>query len=327
MSAPARIGSVCFNDASLSVWEEPGQAAMENDAWESAFKKDVFARIVQQLNRMGWSCEVPAEMVERYSLSFARNYRSCRKGDLHGELSLSGRHIEFAMWQELHNVSNRNGGRYDFDKEQRMPYLLRLQMEVTRRRLRDYLINVFDGYVFSPQPVSSPNPDPLAYFNGRWDGEYEKKRGTHRFERGADGWPSEREINSWDRKDADGRLLSQGDVRWIRDRQGHLRQGLVYGGINGMWMLVYGPGPRDHTHESAGEFFTYVPGMPRKQVRDYHRRKRLQAELDLAVSAMNFERAAVLRDVLCPGAIATTAATLATVKPPRDRRTRLREDV
>jgi len=86
---------------------------------------------------------------------------------------------------------------------------------------------------------------------------------------------------------------------------------------------VYGPGAGDHTHESAGEFFTYVPGMPRKQVTDYHRRKRLQAELDLAVSAMNFERAAVLRDVLCPGVIATT---LATVKPPRDRRTRLREE-
>lgn len=158
VSAPARIGSVCFNDASLSIWEEPGRAAMENAGWESAFKKDVFARIVQQLNRMEWTCEVPAEMVKRYSLSFARNYRSCHKGDLHGELRLSGRHIEFAMWQELHNVSNRNGGRYDFDKEQRMPYLLRLQMEASRRRLRDYLVNVFDGYVFSPEPVSSPNP-------------------------------------------------------------------------------------------------------------------------------------------------------------------------
>ncbi len=328
MSAPARIGSVCFNDASLSVWEEPGRAAMDNDAWERAFKKDVFARIVQQLNRMGWTCEVPAEMVDRYSLSFARNYRSCRKGDLHGELRLGGRHIEFAMWQELHNVSNRNGGRYDFDKEQRMPYLLRLQMEVTRRQLRDYLINVFDGYVFSPHPVSSPNPDPLAYFNGRWDGEYEKRRGTHRFERGPDGWPSEREIKCWDRKDADGRALSQGDVRWLRDRQGRLRRGRVYGGINGMWMLVYGPGPRDHTHESARTFFTYAPDMPRKQVPEHQRRKRLQAELALAVSAMNFERAAVLRDVLCPDGIATSTpptptVTLATVKPPRNLRVRV----
>ena len=328
VSAPVRTGTVSFNDASLSIWEEPGRAAMENDGWESSFKKDVFARIVQQLNRMGWTCEVPAEMVKRYSLSFASNYRACRKGDLHGELSLGGRHIEFVMWQELHNVSNPNGGRYDFDKEQRMPYLLRLQMQVTRCRLRDYLVNVFDGYVFTPERVSSPNPDPLAYFNARWDGEYEKRRGTHRFDRGPDGWPSERAMSSWDRKDADGRPLSHGDVRWMRDRQGRLRRGRVYGGINGMWMIVYGPGPRDHTHESAGKFFTYVPCMPRKQVSEYHRRKRVQVELDLAVSAMNFERAAVLRDVLHRQGISnpTTRATLATVKPPRNRRTRLRED-
>ncbi|WP_256775461.1 MULTISPECIES: UvrB/UvrC motif-containing protein [unclassified Stenotrophomonas] len=328
MSALARNGSVCFNDASLSVWEEPGRAAMDNDAWESAIKKDVFARIVQQLNRMGWTCEVPAEMVNRYSLSFARNYRSCRKGDLHGELRLGGRHIEFAMWQELHNVSNRNGGRYDFDKEQRMPYLLRLQMQITRCRLRDYLVNVFDGYVFTPERVSSPNPDPLAYFNASWDGEYEKRRGTHRFERGPDGWPSERAISSWDRKDADGRPLSHGEVRWMRDRQGRLRRGRVYGGINGMWMLVYGPGPRDHTHESARNFFTYAPDMPRKQVPEHHRKKRLQAELARAVSAMNFERAAVLREVLCPegitaGTAPATTATLATVKPPRNLRVRV----
>ena len=330
MSAPVRTGTISFNDASLSIWEEPGRAVMVNDGWKSAFKKDVFARIIQQLNRMGWNCEVPAEMVERYSLSFARNYRSCRKGDLHGELSLSGRHIEFAMWQELHNVSNRNGGRYDFDKEQRMPYLLRLQMQITRCRLRDYLVNVFDGYVFTTERVSSPNPDPLAYFNARWDGEYEKRRGTHRFERGPDGWPSERELSSWDRKDADGRPLSHGQVRWVRDHQGRLRRGRVYGGINGMWMLVYGPGRRDHTHESARNFFTYVTDMPRKKVSEYQRRKRLQAELDLAVRAMNFERAAVLRDVLCPDGVAitttATTASLATVKPPRDRRTRLRHD-
>ncbi|MCU1142518.1 UvrB/UvrC motif-containing protein [Stenotrophomonas maltophilia] len=297
MSAPSRTGVVSFGDASLSVWEDPGMPLTFGNAWERQFKADVFARIVQQLNRMGWACEVPAEMIERYGINFARRDRYCRKGDLHAQLSVGGRHIELKFWQELHNVSNPNGGRYDFDKEQRMPYLLRLQMEHTRRKLRDYLVNVFDGYTFQTPKISSPSPCPLAYFNEHWDSEYDRRRGTHRFDRGVDGWPSENALRSWCRKDADGVALQHGDVRCIRDRQGRVRRGRVYGGINGMWMLVYGPGQRDHMHETAGSFFSYVPGMPRKVVSAYQANKRLQQELAQAISNQNFERAIVLRNV------------------------------
>lgn len=44
----------------------------------------------------------------------------------------------------------------------------------------------------------------------------------------------------------------------------------------------------------------YAPGMPCKLVSTHRRQQRLQGELDKAVKAMNFERAAVLRDILHP---------------------------
>jgi hypothetical protein len=70
-----------------------------------------------------------------------------------------------------------------------------------------------------------------------------------------------------------------------------------------MWLLVYGPGQRDFTHEHASKFFTYRAGQtPRKLIDNGVRRKRLEAELAKATAAMNFERAATLRDVLFPGA-------------------------
>ena len=59
-----RTGTVSFYDASLNVWESP--EGMVLGAWENEFKKAVFLRIVQQLNRMGWTCKIPEEMVERY---------------------------------------------------------------------------------------------------------------------------------------------------------------------------------------------------------------------------------------------------------------------
>lgn len=295
-----RAGSVVFHDAALYVWEEGIPREWDAArAWERQFKRDVFARIVQTLNRLGWTCIIPPKMIEQYGKSFAEDYRYCRKGDMQGEISLSGRSIKFEMWQDVQNVENRNGGKYDFDKEDRMTYVQRLEMERTRRRIRDYLCNVFTGYEFEPPKIASPNPDPLAYFNDSWDSEYEKKRGVHRFKRGSDGWPSEHEVNSWNRKDKDGTPLNHGDVRWMRDRKGRAIRGRVYGGINGMWLFVYGPGERDHTHESAGSFFTYRLGeTPRKLFDPRERRKRIERDLAIAVKEMRFERAAKLRDAL-----------------------------
>lgn len=307
-----RVGKIHFHDAALSIWEEGLNSSMshqQRDAWEREFKQQVFLRIAQMLRRLGWTCTMPAikdHDVEHYGGAVARwaaeRHRACAKGDLKGELDVSGRTIKFEMWQGVNTPTRPDhGGRYESNKEACMPYVLRLEMERTRRRIRDYLCNVFTGYTFKPLKISSPNPDPLAYFNDGWDGEYEKRRGTHRFDRGSDGWPSDKELSSWGRKDKDGALLNHGAVRWMRDRKGRLLRGRVYGGINGMWMFVYGPGQRDHTHESGNRFFTYRPGeTPRKEVDERVRRKRLEQELAKAIKAMNFERAAVLRDVMLP---------------------------
>lgn len=294
-----RAGKVVFHDASLAVWEEglnPGMSWDERKAWERQFKRDVFARIVQTLNRLGW-----AVGPQTYIFT-GNNSRYCRKGDLQADVRMCGRHIELDFFQSV-NAPDRpeHDGHYQSYKELHMPYVLRLEMERTRQRICNYLCNVFTSYAFEPPKISSANPDPLAYFNDSWDSEHEKRRGTHRFKRGDDGWPSREELSSWNRKDKDGTELSHGDVRWLRDRKGRLLSGRVYGGINGMWMFVYGPDRRDYTHEPAGRFFTYSPGMPRKLIDEEVRRKRLDGELQKAIAAMDFERAAVLRDILFPG--------------------------
>lgn len=301
-----RTGAIRFHDASLQIWEDSIPSAnstdgfKQRDEWERTFKHQVFKRIVQKLNRLGWSVGTWDKAEQYKCISNAR--RSCRKGGLEAELSVSGRCIEFNMWQNVTPSENRNGGRYDFDKEKRMPYLLRLEMERTRCQIRDYLCNVFTGYTFSQPKVRSPNPDPLAYFNDSWDGEYEKRKGLHRFERGPNGWPSDKELGSWSRTDKDGVDLNHGDLRWCRDHKGRLIRGRVYGGINGMWMMVYGPGQWDYTQQCADSFFTYRPDeTPYKEAIDKGKqRKRLERELTTSVAQMNFKRAQVLKGILFP---------------------------
>ena len=51
-----RTGTVSFGDASFSIWEEGlGGTRQERDNWVRTFKRQVFARIIQQLNRLGWT--------------------------------------------------------------------------------------------------------------------------------------------------------------------------------------------------------------------------------------------------------------------------------
>lgn len=300
-----REGRISFGDASLHITEEGLGAARDlggiNGAneWERQFKKQVFLRIVQQLNRLGWTCIVPPDYIKQYGLSFAQSRRECSKGDLKGFLDVSGRCIEFEMWQGVNTPTRPDhGGRYESDKEAIAPYLLRLEMIRTKSRIRDYLCGVFTGYTFVDRRAPSANPDPLAHFNAMWDSEYEVSRGVHRFTRRSDGWPDDKEINNWCRKDADGNILHHGDVRWARDRKGRLRRGRVFGGINGMWLFVYGPGSDAYTTHNHTDFFTFVDGVTPIKVNESLRRRRLEAELSKAVGAMNFERATILRDLL-----------------------------
>lgn len=288
MSAPARSGVVAFGDAALYVREEPDRPAYLGGDWERDFKKDVLLRILQQLNRMGWSCEIPAEMIRRYSLSFARKFRHCQRGDLRAELSVSGRCIKLEMWQDLHNVSNPNGGRYDFGKEQRMPYLMRLRMEYTRRTIRDYLLNIFQGYAWEPSKAPR-GPNGLTareWIEQRTAGcwHYQASRGR----RGG-------EELCGNNRSAEGDALKHGARVWTTDSKGRLIEGEAFYNINNMWWVI--TGRYDCTNVASSQIYANRPAELRKKRNARAAATRIQSELDRAVKTENFERAIVLRSV------------------------------
>lgn len=306
----AREGRVSFGDASLSVWEEgianaraAGGYKAEKE-WERQFKKDVFLRIVQQLNRLGWTCKVPQEYIEQYGIDFARSRRECTKGDLRGWLDLSGRHIEFEMWQGVNTPTRPDhGGRYESNKEAVAPYLLRLEMFRTRNRIRDYLCNVFSGYQFDPKhysiyrkPLQETAMERIQqryaeswHFKGDWQAYLAKER-----------WMDN------NRKSADGVLLEHGQRVWLADRKGRIVTGIAYYNINNMWWVWLGK--YDYTNEASFRLYTSAPENLRTKRNGDLRRKRLESELTEAVKQMNYERAATVRDILFPKSQPLTAA-------------------
>jgi hypothetical protein len=289
-----RTGMVNFHDASLHVWEEGlGGSPKERDTWEKAFKHQVFKRIIQTLNRIGWECIIPEEMVKQYSRRFALNHRYCVKGDLKADLSISGRFIEFKMFQNVTAPERPDHeGRYQSDKEKCMPYVMWLEMERTRRRIRSYLCNVFPGYHFKADKLDGRmnkcGPGHLTAME--WlEGCY--KTSWH-FKGDIDTY----QISDYNRESADGTRLEHGQRVWFTDRKGRILTGIAYYNINNMWWVIMGK--YAHTNVASFHLHTVQPEDIRRKRNEELRKKRLAAEIGKAVNEMNYERAALLRDVL-----------------------------
>lgn len=284
-----REGSFWIYDASLSVsWKNQTQGFdLGRDQWEP------FNRLCDTLASAGFVIGSDPKVDANYKC-ISKYHRYGRRGDLevHAEVYATG--CKFEFFQNIVTV-NSSGGQYDFDKLEKMPYLLRKAWELSCRRLSALLSSW--GYD-ERKKVESQNPDPLADFNDRWDGEYEKARGIHRFKRREDGWPDDSETYARGYgADANGQRIEIGSIRYTRDLKGYLRRGRMYPNMNDMWGMVYGPGKRDCTWDHARAFFLCDPReLPRKA--HPRRRERLEEELSRSVRAMDFKRADLLKRIL-----------------------------
>lgn len=274
-----RAGSVSFGDASLDVWEDTMpplsglDAHKKRDAWEAAFKRQVFARIIQQLNRIGWTVQKPPINpldVKHYGGLVARRaterHRDCSKGDLKGELRISGRTIEFDMWQGVNTPTRPDhGGRYESDKEGCMPYVLRLEMERTRRRIRDYLCNVFSGYEF--KPTSGPvvglmgvTAEEKAAHDRRTSGHYRPALDRAEISMASNAIAS------------DGGTIVHGARVWALDHKGRVITGTAYYSLNNRWQIV--TGRYGLTYAGTESIFTSPPDNLRAKRNERERRRR-----------------------------------------------------
>lgn len=291
-----RTGEVCFHDAKISIWEDniPSPNSIDGfnarDAWEREFKRQVFARVIQTLNRLGWTV---APWDSEHYRCLAPSRRTCRKGDLHGELSVNGRVVEFQMWQDLTPSENPNGGRYDFDKEERMPYVLRLEVERTRRRIRDYLCNVFTGYTMCTRRQSKriSGETAIESISRRWA---ENERST------PDKWEAyarKKAEDPYHNKARDGVIIQHGQKVYTTDCKGRWLVGNAYSD-GGMWNVV--TGPYTYERKCSNEISTTPPPDLRVKANKRRAREQLERKLQQAVAAMDFKRAAVLKSILFP---------------------------
>lgn len=268
-------------------------------SWRKDRDYETYNRVLLALKGIGFNVRKDPDIEKNFKI-LSRYHDVGKKGLLQFKSEVYPAGCRFEFYQNV-VFENSSGGYYDFDKLEKMPYLIKKAFDYTVIKISERLQQI--GFTEEYKEVESPNPDPLRYFNDRWDDKYTRERGEHRFERGPDGWPTDKELGCYNRKDKDGAIITQGCTRYYYDYNGHLLRGRAYGGINGMWLFVYGPGKNDFTNVSGFSLFSCDPRtLPRRDwARGDHGRSiitRLQREKIKAATQENYERAAKIRDAI-----------------------------
>lgn len=267
-----------LHDTHIGIWQD--------DANDPTFRAEIFGPLIRAMRDRGWT--IGADPTVRYA-SLRPNYRLGKRGDLRAELRCSGRVVEIKLWSEAARQDNRNGRRYDFDKRERAPYLDRLRFDLETRRILAWLGQRAALTVKSPPRAGKIAPGAMTAmefiaqdYRESWHADKALGRPVAKYD--------------YNRTSRDGEQIEHGQKIWFTDRKGRICCGTAYYNINNMWWIV--SGEWSLSNKSTGEIYTRQPADLRTKLNTRARRGRLEAELAVAIRAMNFRRAETLRQVL-----------------------------
>ena len=304
MAQIERSGKITKSQARLEIQEEGRPRDFrEGEAWEHTYKNQVFKRVVWMLNQLGWKCTMPEvepyakKAYGKYAMESCRRKRFCQKGDLKADLEMSGRSIELKFFQSL-NTPDRadHEGRYQKDLEDHMTYMMRLEMERTRNRIITYLCNVFTGYELGQE--YRPTVGPRGITALEWK-DRELRRSGHFVE----ALGHARIHSPRSETGRDGGKIVHGATVWFMDwRTKRVFRGTAFYDLNDSWYVI--SGKYAFNVVQIQDMYAAPPETLRVRC-ERVRASRLKSEISAAVKAMNYERAAKLRDILYPDGVPT----------------------
>ena len=187
----------------------------------------LFHRVLNMLRNEGFVIETDKKVAK----IIRKSHFVGRRGDLelYAEYYPNGFRIEF--FQNV-NFENQNGGRYDFDKFQKMPYLIRLQYI----KYMNMIVRIVNQLEDLAPDQSRLNPK-LAeeWIKARYVEERRHEQTDMNFSLAdLDG----QEQPTYNGLDRDKKVLRNGDVKYFRHWNGYLYRGRVYHNINNMWWVI-----------------------------------------------------------------------------------------
>lgn len=189
-------------DTSLRIWQD------------SSKSHPTLAKVFELLDKRGFLIENDPKVDKL----IRTDYYIGRKGDLKFHSHKYPRGFEIEFYQDI-NFVNRNGGRYDFDKYQKMPYLIKKQFDLEMKHIKKLLTSL--DYEDKSKPAFKNSMDEVMYILNSSDRHWRNDK-----------------IERYNATDKDGKLIENGQVKYFRDHKGVLQRGIVYHNINNMWWVI-----------------------------------------------------------------------------------------
>lgn len=190
-----------------------------------------FDAIMELLKKDGFSVGADPEILKFYPvLSPDRRYG--RKDALEFKAERYPAGFKITFYQNL-NYENPNGGYYDFDKRQKMPYLMQKQFENVILKLKSVLLNASckddtkPDYVLAEDKLKRIMVEEWYYPQTDMSFDLSEIEGVV--------LPETPEYNILDR---DGKPILNGNIKYFRDYSGYLCRGKCYKGLNNMWWVI-----------------------------------------------------------------------------------------
>ena len=194
----------------------------------------LFHELMDFMREMGFSIEKDPEIRARFK-SIADCYWYGKKGGLefNAEYYPAGFKIKFFQNE---NYVNQNGGRYDFNKWEKMPYRIRLEMIRTMMYIKEFFRRYPIRDISDPECDGAESEIKLRFAESFHHPEKTMDFDLHDLD-GTVG--SKYDENNLDR---DGKEILNGQIKYTRDYKGYLVRGRVYYDLNRNWIVILNQG-------------------------------------------------------------------------------------
>lgn len=207
----------------------------------------ILHRLINFMKARGWHIEHDASVHK----IIRKDHWYGKKGDLEFVLARYPRGFGFDFYQNI-VFENPSGGRYDFDRFEKMPYLVKLLFLNETRHMKLFMEGI--GILDDTEPTYKLATDRIKKdFVNCW---HHPQKSMDEFELSdLDGQTPEYSYNNTDR---DKKTIYNGQVKYFRDWcTGRLMRGTVYHNINNMWWVILHK--TKFTNMAAFELFDPMP--------------------------------------------------------------------
>lgn len=209
-----------------------------------------------------------------------RGYGSWERLEFSTEIYQTGLNFEF--FQNVTTPENRNGGRYDFDKYKKFPYLLKLRLKVAVQTLIEAISPLCDATItFTDRPVLSADLVMKDY-----------RQSCHKRKNISSLEDAQLTLSDYDlsqnNNDRDRKKIMCGELKYFYSYDGYLHRGIVYHNLNNMWWVI----ENDITLSNKASFELFDrTNEPIRRVLDGKKKlEKLMAERGRQIQAENFLR-------------------------------------